>query len=600
MKARHFVPTRVEEAIDPDRGLRSAAEAELVRLLYKNSEAVLAVTAVVAAVLVVFALWGNVATRTLLMWLAVFLGINALRAVTVSAYNRRRDLLPTPRAWAHLFTVGAAASGLAWGAAALLLFVPNELELTLIVAGLLMGVIAAAGQAHAAYPLAFYCFSVPIVLALAMRFIANGANVYYTWATAAFYEAAIGMFAHNGYRTLAESIRLRLENAQLIERLSEEMRAADEARRVAEHATIAKSKFLAAASHDLRQPLHALALMNESIAADVSTDGRPTLKRMGDAIRSLSYLFQSLLDISRLDAGVIEMYARHCSLETVLDRLVAEYRSAAAVKGVELGVHYGARFVYCDPVGLERVLRNLLTNAVRYTEQGRIEVNVEPDGDRVRIDVSDTGIGIPEKDWENVFSEFHQLANPERDRTKGLGLGLSIVRRLCRLMDADVSVRSVPGQGSTFSVRLPRGDPAQTAVKPAARPGWDLRDSTILVIDDEADILFGMDQLLKRWGCRTLLADSEEAALEALRTSGATPDAIVADYRLRDGRSGIDAIRAVRAALNCDVPGLLITGDTAPERLQEVDRSGLRILHKPVVAAELRTALHHEITDPVV
>jgi two-component system, sensor histidine kinase len=252
--------------------------------------------------------------------------------------------------------------------------------------------------------------------------------------------------------------------------------------------------------------------------------------------------------------------------------------------------------VRTDKALLERILRNLVTNAIRYTEQGTITVSCQPSHSGVRIEVGDTGIGIPPEYLGEIFDEYVQLNNPERDRGKGLGLGLAIVDRIARLLGHRLRVHSVPGEGSVFSVEVPAGDPDAVEPMPVegfAVAGRELSGLIVLVIDDEASVREAMQVLLGGWGCDVIAASSMESAIEQLDGRAIVPDVVLADYRLRERRTGVEAIRAVEAHVGRQVPALLITGDIGIDRLRDVDTSGYGVLHKPVKPARLRAFLKH-------
>jgi CheY-like chemotaxis protein len=247
---------------------------------------------------------------------------------------------------------------------------------------------------------------------------------------------------------------------------------------------------------------------------------------------------------------------------------------------------------FADPVLVERILRNLISNAARHTQHGRIVVGCRR-GAGLRVEVWDTGGGIPHEQQERIFQEYHQLANPERDRAKGLGLGLAIVRRLAILMGCAVILRSTPGLGSCFSLDLVRaqgpagrdGQPDTTAPRASAAKGL------IMVIDDEFAIRDAMDLLLSGWGYEVLTAGSGVEAHDRLACAGTRPDLIVCDYRLRESETGVEVIRTLRASYGAAIPAVLMTGDTAPGRLREARDSGLVLLHKPIAYGRLRAAV---------
>jgi signal transduction histidine kinase len=367
------------------------------------------------------------------------------------------------------------------------------------------------------------------------------------------------------------------------------------ARRNAEQANAAKTRFLAAASHDLRQPIHALGLLFATLAERVRAPATaPVLEQIDSALDAVDSMLNSLLDISKLDAGVVKPEVAPVSLAGLLRRINDEHQPVARLTGNRLRVRGGDAVVASDAAMLQRILANLVSNALRYTANGCVLVAARRRGAAVRIEVYDTGPGIPENALEDIFLEFHQLGNPERDRRKGLGLGLAIVKRLADLLDHPVEVRSTVGKGSRFTVTVPlsaaaapcRAEPAAGGVS-----GVDLHGRRVLVLDDDVSVLEAMRSLLEGWGCAVVTTASPEEAESALSGAERLPDALIVDYRLRQHASGIDTVRRLHALAGSRIPALVITGDTAPDRLREAQESGYPLLHKPVRAVQLRAVL---------
>ncbi|KAA0682478.1 MHYT domain-containing protein [Roseomonas genomospecies 6] len=375
------------------------------------------------------------------------------------------------------------------------------------------------------------------------------------------------------------------------ERAREEALAA---RDDAQRADMAKTKFLAAASHDLRQPVQSLFFFAHALSDRL--DGHPAsplLASMSESLNGLRALLDSLLDVSRLDAGVVTPAVTEFALGPLLHRLGEEYRGRAEEVGIALRVVPTSAWTRSDPALVERILRNLVENAIRYTESGRVLIGCRRTGNGLRIEVLDTGIGIPEDKQEEVFVEFAQLANPERDRRKGLGLGLAIVRRLAGLLGHGVTLRSEPGRGSAFGLTVPSvaARPVMKTCRPAAQPAANGSKGLVVVVEDDAIILLSMRTMLEEWGYEVVAAVSADEAVGTLTSLGQRPDMIVADYRLREGRTGLQAIRDIYGVCGVRVPALVLTGDTDPARIAEVLQSGHRLLHKPVAPEDLRNAL---------
>ncbi|WP_448189198.1 ATP-binding response regulator [Azospirillum sp. sgz301742] len=367
------------------------------------------------------------------------------------------------------------------------------------------------------------------------------------------------------------------------------------AQRVAEMAARSKSRFLAAASHDLRQPLQSLFLFAEVLSSGrLGKLERQSMKNIERALGALKMLLDAILDVSKLDAGIISVERRDVPMREILGHIAGEYAGRAAGRRLDLRVVSCDAVVHTDPALFGRILRNLVENALRYTRQGRILVGCRRRGDRLLVQVSDTGIGIAREKQQEIFEEFVQVGNSERDREQGLGLGLAIVRRLSELLGHPVSVRSTLGRGSTFTLELPLVRPAeQDAPHPDApcQATSQSGERVVLVIDDDAIVLMGLVAMMNSWGQRTLSANSREEAVGQLQAEGVVPDLIVADYRLRDGETGLDVIAGVWRHIGREIPAILLTGDTAPSVLREAHARGLRLLHKPIVPPDLKRAV---------
>jgi signal transduction histidine kinase len=367
-----------------------------------------------------------------------------------------------------------------------------------------------------------------------------------------------------------------------------------------ELANLAKSRFLAAASHDLRQPLHALGLFVAQLRSSLDAPDRYRIaERVDAAVTAINELFNALLDISTLDAGVLTPGLTEFPVNHLFKRIETTFAPAAREKGLGLRVVASSAWVRSDPILLERILLNLVSNAVRYTARGGIVVGCRRHAGNIRIDVCDSGIGIPADEQRNVFGEFYRLVGAEPDGSRGLGLGLAIVDRLGRLLGHPIEINSEPGRGSRFSVLVPlaaqRCEPAAPAKDIAAYDR--LKDRLIVVIDDDELVLDGMGRLLRGWGCQVVTAASDEVVLGRVAAHGRRPDLIISDYQLAGERSGLEAIEQLRRALGGQIPALLISGDTAPERLRAANASGHQLLHKPVAPASLRATLNHLLRD---
>lgn len=389
-------------------------------------------------------------------------------------------------------------------------------------------------------------------------------------------------------RSYMDSLRLRFENLDLVRELTLQKEAA-------ENANLAKSRFLAAASHDLRQPMHALNLYHGAMEnVELSSEAQLLLSYARQCAVAMDDMFTVLLDMSRLDAGDVTPTLKTFPVRQLLERIRVEFEPPAKEKGLNLRVVQSSLFIRTDPALAERIVRNLVSNAVRYTHQGKILVGCRRRGKVLRLAVFDTGAGIPLDKQQLVFEEYFQLSNPERDRTKGLGLGLAIVRRVANLLEVPIALQSKLGRGSMFAVDF-ECDATHVPEEPLADGpgpcGISLAGRLIVVIDDEVAIRAAIGMLLKQWGCVVVAAATGDDAVEQLAAYSTLPDVIVCDYRLRGTENGLDAIEKVRMEFCAEVPALLVTGDTAPDRILEIREGGFPVLHKPLQPDELRDAM---------
>jgi|JI10StandDraft_1071094.scaffolds.fasta_scaffold199444_1 signal transduction histidine kinase/CheY-like chemotaxis protein len=388
----------------------------------------------------------------------------------------------------------------------------------------------------------------------------------------------------------------RSENARLTKRIEAEREAALEA-------NASKTRFLAAASHDLRQPMHTVGLLVDILRDQLPPgESRRLAERVHSAAGAMEFLLDGLLDLSRLDGGQLIVRREIVSLSAILRSLAVRFEPLAERKGLKLTIEPTAARVETDPVLAERMLGNLLDNAIKYTDRGSVTLRATPSERFVRIDVSDTGCGIPTALSERIFEEFYQVGNSERDRSKGLGIGLAIVRRTAALLDHPTSVASEVGRGSTFSIDLPRSsvgalradDRSEQArvLAPLASGDAageiDLRGLFVLVIDDEAEVREAMQSALESWGCPVLSTASGAEALVRLGDHLRSPDLIVCDYRLREGENGLDVVARLREALGESVPALLLTGDLLTTEIDRIRASGLDLVRKPLHGPALR------------
>lgn len=374
-------------------------------------------------------------------------------------------------------------------------------------------------------------------------------------------------------------------------RMAEE--AARTARDEAERANIDKSRFLAAASHDLRQPVQAASLFLGMLERrDLDPETRDLVGMVSSSLEGLRGMLNGLLEVARLEAGIVDPQIREFAIDDLLHRLASEFEEQARVKRLWLQVPPAPLVVSSDPLLLELILRNLISNAIKYTDRGGVTVECREQEDGALIEVTDTGRGIPKDKFIELFEDFRQLDNPARDRARGFGLGLATVNRVARLMGYEIRVRSELNRGSVFSFLIPVAS-GHGIVEPAksdtGRGHDDLAGRSIVVVEDDPAILLALEMLLGDWGMEVHSATSVQDVPALLDTLARPPDLLAVDYRLPNGSSGLDAVTIVHQ--RWPTPAILMTGDTAPERLTEAKRSGYHLLHKPINPDDLRRTL---------
>jgi signal transduction histidine kinase/CheY-like chemotaxis protein len=356
----------------------------------------------------------------------------------------------------------------------------------------------------------------------------------------------------------------------------------------------AKSRLLAAASHDLRQPVQTLTLLNQAALRHAGTNARliEILRQQQRALETISQLLASVLDVSKLDSGALKPSVVDCALGDVFDRLRSDFEPLADEKGLRLVIEPTAEGARTDPELLRRLLGNLLSNAIRYTASGRVHVVAEARGREIAITVRDTGLGIPGDEVGRIFDEFYQVDRGSQ-RPEGLGLGLSIVKRLANLLDHRIGVESVVGQGTAFTVTLPRAVLPAALARAAARPTVAGPKGLILVVDDEAAVAHATSLLLELEGFDVRVANGRDEALE--RVASAVPDVIVSDYHLRGLETGADVVAAVRVRLGSDVPAIFVTGDTSKIADADAKLGNATLLSKPTKVEELLAAVQRHV-----
>jgi len=562
------------------------------RLINKFTPIMMLANLLTSPVLVAL-MWDVVPHRTLVVWVSIVFGACALTSVLYLYLKPLYESLETVPGQPIYFLLPLI-FGLLWGFTGVFFFTPNSMTHTSYLVIFLFGM--ASGGVNVLSPLwsSYIALAVPTLLPFSISLLTHG-YPHTTFLGMTIFSFLIIMLAISKMteKSITNSLKIRYENMRLLEDLKIQTKEAKEANQN-------KSRFLAAASHDLRQPIHSLSLLTSAIEPEVkSIRGKKILSQIENANDTMLHLLHSLLDISKLDAGIIQPAFRTFESQEMIHSLIAEFQPIADKNGLELRTHSRPLIIKSDPVLLETIIRNLLQNALRYTKEGKVLVSCRQRKNNIQIQVWDTGLGIADDFQEMIFAEYQQLHNPERDQNKGLGLGLTICRRVAELLNIQLKLKSVVDAGSVFSLELPSVDQREIENHkntPKKIPSNNyqenpLQDATILVIDDNDSVLNAMSTLLENWGCTILVADGIDASIKIAKTFDGSIDAIIADYRLRDNTTGVEAIDAFNKQLKKKVASILITGDTSPERMQELAAHGIPVLHKPIKEAHLKTVI---------
>ena len=577
---------------------------KLVELLRLHAQALLRMPWVQALLVAGIGLFVHdyVAQRQFIAWGIGTVVVELVRAQAARALLKRGDAVD-PRPMHHLFVALAALSGGAIGLGGVL-FLPQLPVQPQALFGAVLFAIPAAGVAvsqSSRYLLAAYALS--MLLPPALEFgVLHPTQGWGICALTVLYCAVLILVAADGERLLLRSIVIRHERDRLIRNLEEQNANVEAAKAQAEQSARARARVLAAASHDLRQPLHALSVFSAVLAANPTPDVlREVSHDVDQIVRSLGNLLNGLLDLSRLSAGNYIPEREQFAVDRVLSEVCNEFQDAAARKGLSLVVELAPIRVLGDAVAVGRITRNLIDNAIKYTEAGEVRVTLAEERDQdgmplAVIGVADTGKGIPESEHAKIFEEFYQLDNPGRDRSRGVGLGLAIVQRLCELTGADIGLQSKPGSGTRIRIalRVPVvSDLPETSLR-AEGGEVSLQGKRIYVVDDERDIRNSMRALCRAWGLEVETADSGDS-VERLFAQRGSPDLMIIDLRLGEGAHGAQIAERMQAR-HGDFSVLIITGETSSDALREANRSRYTLLQKPITAEVLRRAIGAAVT----
>ena len=561
--------------------------------------------------LVILLMFADAAPHTLLRGWGVLFGAVWLVRVWLALRFAKHEptteagLLGRLRAWHG----GVLATGALWGAAAWLFYAhggaPQQIALVLVVFTFCVASVPILAPQFALFVVFVLLVFVPAIAAVAAQ------HSELSWQLAVVMAVAMGMIVVLGrnYRESFDSvIALKLRTEALAVQLRAEKGVADAARHQAEVANRAKTQFFTAASHDLRQPLHAMGLFAEALRQRThEPEVAQLVNSINESVDALEGLFSELLDITRIDSGGVEVNPESFGVAEIFRKLRLHFEPAAFEKGLGLRFRGGQHVALADPLLVERILRNLVSNAIRYTSDGSVLVSARRRGELVRLQVWDTGPGIREEERVRVFEEFYQVPGTPSaalgEQKKGLGLGLAIVKRLAALMAAPIALRSEVGQGSVFTLELPVGKAPRPGVRaqPGKAPlGLTLHGKLIVIVEDEPAVRQGLEVLLRGWGAEIAALDSVAATRDwaaACDPATVTPALVIADYRLEPGETGVAAIDALRKRFGHALPAIVVTGSSMTGHDKEALEHDFHLLIKPVLPNKLRAMIAFKLAN---
>jgi signal transduction histidine kinase/CheY-like chemotaxis protein len=553
-------------------------------------------------------LWNHVPHFNIILWLSLCIVFVLIAPHVLLGLYRRADEQSRKNEYWSKWLVGVAFVGsCSWGSLGVLLYPPDSLVFQLVLMFAIGVGAALAAIIGASYQPVFWAKFVPNLLPFCVIALLQKDAIYTLVGLGIplVYGTALLLLYRNLHKHFVDSLRLRLEKNHLIEQLQHKKQAA-------EKANAEKSRFLAAASHDLRQPLHAQMLLVDELKSHAHNEHcAQTLQKLETSMTTMNGLFNELLDISKLDACAITPNITEFPVSNIFEELELDFFHLAKSNNLQFRIHSSELEIRSDRNLLSRVLRNLVSNAIRYTHKGGILIGCRRRNSNVLIQVWDTGAGIPANEKEHIFSEFYQLHNPERDRNKGLGLGLAIVARLADLLNHKIHIHSLVNKGSVFSVEVPMVTGMATGMAKGMAMGaitgaaatksidtysQDISGLNVLLVDDNELILTTMRDLFDKWGCNVFAASSLDTALSHVGSLINRLDLIIADYRLRNNTTGIQVIDKLESVFNRKIPSIIVTGDTSPQILQNILQSGRYVLHKPVAPQKLRQYVHEVLS----
>lgn len=550
------------------------------------------------AVMVAAPFIGLVPTPWLAGWVLVFIAIRGARLWMVAHWRRSPAASRGAPRWSVGLFTAAVVQSLVWGLGSWILMAP---ELLVAEAALHIGlaVVVLSNVLHLSnvYPV-LVIYTLGVLAPLVLRDLWVGQLHTVLAGMSALLVAYVLLLGRRHARISGETQAQRRRNAELINELQQEVQARAQAQAQAEQAHADKAHFLAAAGHDLRQPLNAIGLLAQALPHKPDpTQVNETADRIYECVEQMGDIVDGLMQLSRLDAGTVVPEPSSFPLAPLLDELVALHQPQAADKGLRLSASAPPATVHTDARLLQRVLSNLVANAIQHTPHGEVRLQAHLEGEALALQVVDTGSGIAAHELPRIFEPFYQVGNAARDGRQGHGLGLAIVKRLSALLGLQVQVHSQPGQGSCFTLRVPLAGAATPTATPAVAAraeaqGADvLHGRQVLVIEDDAASCDAMQRLLAGWGCQVRHASNTDEALAQLHGAW-RPEFVVADLRLAGGDDGCHTTQRLREVLGGHLPAVLVTGEAGSARAASAEQAGFRVLRKPVRPVQLRAFMN--------
>ena len=572
--------------------------ARQIRLYIENTPEYVALVAPAFAAAVAL-LWPFVPDERpqLALWAAAYFGTYFARVGAWVAFKRANPIDDVTRSWVKWFFLPQLC-GVSVISAGVIVFLPSPSGDDIALIFLLTSMFVVVMLLNTLQAAAYRPLIGPVVASAVLIFLGIIRLPGSLPKLIAFIAVVIGVtayrFAGKLNQAFVRSMELSIHNERLVGALEDRTAQLQQQTLAAERAERDKTRFLAAASHDLRQPMHAISMLVGLLTTRAASGDREVLDRLERSVEAMDRLFSTILDLSKLDSGVVKPSITTIPLRSIFDSIEVHFAPQAASKGLALTVFPSRAIVRTDRVLLDRILRNFVSNAIKYTIRGRVLVGCRRRGNKLLVAVWDTGVGLAAENLEQIFEEYYRVAGVARDRNEGLGLGLAIVKRLARLLGSSVETVSVPEQGSRFGLEVSL---AGYLTKEDERKSDDasskavLSGKLILVVDDEAEIRSSTESLLRRWGCLTVSAGTFKEVEATLERELRMPDGIVTDYRIDGPQTGLDAIEAVRRYTGEETPAIIVTGEELGKDELEIAGRADAVITKPLSAEQLRRHL---------